>query len=571
MKRNNRNIVFCILAASLLLCFTSCKKDKETEMVTLKLALEQPTDPSNQKVYLDDQKLVCWYTDDEIKIYNGSSASTSPVLNQTATVAQGTNYTAVYPATNSLGTANTVSNGSVTVTIPAVQIFGRGTDGRQNLKDLPMGAYLTSNDASSVPVLMFRNLASLIKVTVENPSTQHPFRVNSIKLTGSVPLHGTYTWNFSQSTNDYSPTMYSTSTTPTYGTEVLLDLNGSANPNNPNDLSGYTFDTIGPNGSKTYFIVVAPFTTASTSFKVEMRGAVLGNYWKGGAAGNYAGEAIKIYTKSFTGLNVTLDRSRIGRINVNRAGYSVSGGFSVEASKVKYFSPGNLAQDYKDKDYVFVHDQFATVGAYNNHKIYLQNKKADIDLFGHTHINAVNTNIIFTFWPNNQYYYEPTGTWNCPTHTHFDYILNHRTSVSNRFAKIKIDSKRGLILFPDVFNMPTWISFTNMNRHSTDFSDVVSNIQWKLLEASGAIFLPTTGQMVAANGSTGYYEGGITSYGEHASDNQDNKIGFYWMRDDNYILIFQHIDLTVGGQYQSFVYVRQNNTLFYQAIRPMRY
>ena len=575
MKRNNRNIVFCFLAASLLLCGTSCKKDKETEMITLKLALEQPTDPSNQKVYLDDQKLVCWYTDDEIKIHNGSSTSTSHVLNQTATVAQGTNYTAVYPAANSLGTANTVSNGSVTVTIPAVQTFERGADGRQNLKDLPMGAYLTSSDAGNVPVLMFRNLASLIKVKVENPSTQHPFRVNSIKLTGSVPLHGTYTWNFSQSTNDYSPTMYSTSTTPTYGTEVLLDLNGSANPNDPNDLSGYTFDTIGPNGSKTYFIVVAPFTTASTSFKIEMRGAVLGNYWKGGAAGNYAGEAIKNYTKSFTGLNVTLDRSRIGRINVNRAGYSVSGGFSVEASKVKYFSPGNLAQDYKESDYVFLHEQFATVGARINHVNYIlgHDNKALIDLFKYTHINDLGNNIVFTYWPNSLPYYEPAGTWNCPTKDQFDYILNSRTG--NKFAKIKIDSKLGLILFPDNFSMPAWISFVNMNRHSTDFSDVVTKVQWKLLEASGAIFLPTTGQMYEGDLSAhgGLHVGNWTSFGESASENQDNKIGFYWMRDNPYwILIFQHMDVSVGGQYQSFVYVRQQtNTNFYQAMRPMRY
>lgn len=579
MKRNNRNIVFFILAASLLLCFTSCKKNKETEMVTLKLALEQPIDPSNQKVYLDDQKLVCWYTDDEIKIHNGSSTSTSQVLNQTATVAQGTNYTAVYPAANSLGTANTVSNGSVTVTIPAVQTYVEGADGRQNLKDLPMGAYLTSNDAGNVPVLMFRNLASLIKVTVENPSSQHPFRVNSIKLTGSVPLHGEYMWNFSQSTNDYSPAMYTSSTSPTYGNEVLLDLNGCANPNDETDLSKYTFDTIGPDGSKTYYIVVAPFTTASTSFKVEMRGAVLGNYWEGSATGNYPGEAIKIYTKSFTGLNVTLDRSRIGTIPVHSTDYSVSGGFSTSSSSdIRYFSPGNLAQDYKELDYVFIHEQFATVGAYYNHVIYVlgHTHQADIDLFPYTAINSLSSNEVFTYWPNNLSYYEPAGTWKCPTYLQFDYILNGRTNISNRFAKIKIDLKRGLILFPDIFTIPNWVSFTNMNRHSTDFTDVITKVQWKLLEASGAIFLPTTGQMyqgdLTAHG--GLFAGSWTSFGDNATQNQDNTIGFYWMRDNspNWILIFQHMDVTVGGQYQSFVYVRQQtNTNFYQAMRPMRH
>ena len=550
-------------------------------MVQLRIALEQPSNPSgSQKVFLDDQNLVNWYgtTDESIRVNNGNTPI--QVHNNTANVGESNTYTAVYPYQNSLGDVNTANNGSVTVTIPAVQTFERGADGRQNLKDLPMGAYLTAAKAADVPVLMFRNLASLIKVTVENPSSQHPFRVNSIKLTGSVPLHGKYTWIFNQSTNDYSPAMYTSYTSPTYGKEVLLDLNGCANPNDQNDLSKYTFDTIGPDGSKTYYIVVAPFTTASTSFKVEMRGAVLGNYWIDGPAGNYPGEAIKIYTKSFTGLNVTLDRSRIGTIPVHSTDYTVSGGFSVASSDVRYFSPGNLSKDYKDNDYVFIHDQFATVGAYNNHMIYIHNTKADIDLFPSSAINDLNNNFVFTYWPNSQPYYEPAGTWKCPKKSDINYVLFLRgSSDTKRYDKINIEGKNGLILFPDGFTLPNWVSFTNVNQSGVGFTDGITKIQWKLLEASGAIFLPTTGQMYAANGSTGYYEGGITSYGERASDNQDNKIGFYWMRDRNtntnslQNLYFQHVIIPVGepnAGTHSAVGFRDVSSAFYQSIRPMR-
>ena len=255
-------------------------------MVTLKLALEQPTDPSaNQKVYLDNQKLVNWYTNDVIVINNGSGTFDASVVNNTANVQAGNGtFTALYPKTTTSGQNNTAGNGTVTVTIPAVQTYVEGSDGMQNLKDLPMAAYLNTSESGVPPVLMFRNLASLIKVTVENPSSSDPFRVNSIKLssTNGVALHGTYKWTFSQSTNNYVPNSFvdKTSTNDpnnTYRSEIMLDLND----NN-------TFDTIGKKGSKTYYIVVAPIQNCS--LRIEVRGAVLGNYWKG-AEGDHRGEA----------------------------------------------------------------------------------------------------------------------------------------------------------------------------------------------------------------------------------------------------------------------------------------
>lgn len=584
MKRNNRNIVFFILAACLLLCSTSCKKEKETEMVTLKLALEQPTDPSaNQKVYLDNQKLVCWYTDDEIKIHNGSSISTSHVLNQTATVAQGTNYTAVYPAANSLGTANTVSNGSVTVTIPAVQTYVEGADGRQNLKDLPMGAYLTSSDASSVPVLMFRNLASLIKVTVENPSSTHPFRVNSIKLssTNGVSLHGTYKWDFSTSSNNSVPVLdVSNSSSPAYGSEVMLDLND----NN-------TFDTIGEEGSKTYYIVVAPIQNCS--LRIEVRGAVLGNYWKGAggnSSGDYNGEAIKIRYKEFN-VGKNLQRCCMGRIKAEfrtGTGYASSGRFTISAIPAyRYFAHGNIAQDNYDRQLILIHDQYATIGSKKNHEGYIPQYQTFVDLFPYHLMNitaGVNTNqdisqhLVFVYYPNNLSYYEPAGTWEFLNYMRLDYILNTR-SVSNninnaRYAKACVNGHNGTILFPDNYRQPNGIAVNNVNTPSANCSENTYSVQkWKLMEAAGAIFLPTTGMMYHGNMT---YIGGVPTGGVYDGirtyfEDQDNSIGYYWVAFDGNFkdFMFSNGNGVFGIQNQGTSNIN-GSSVWYFAIRPVR-
>ena len=572
MKRNNRNIVFCILAASLLLCSTSCKKEKETEMVTLKLALEQPTDPSaNQKVYLDDQKLVCWYgtSDESIRVNNSNTPI--QVHNNTASVEESNTYTAVYPFQNSLGDVNSANNGSVTVTIPAVQTFERGADGRQNLKDLPMGACLTSATDANVPVLMFRNLASLIKVTVENPSATHPFRLNSIKLssTNNVPLHGKYRWDFKNnganvSTNNYSPTTFAAdltdNSTITYRSEIMLDLNGMANPSNPNDLSKYTFDTIGPDGSKTYYIVVAPITTACT-LRVDVRGAVLGDNWEISESnvitGSFNGEAIKIRSKTFSNQTVTLDRSRFGTINVKlrtaSGQYVESGGFSVDANAtptIRYFSPGNVAQDSKDKQLIFIHDQYGSFGSYQSYRGHENgNRQLLIDLFPYYIYNkGAATNItldyhsIFTYYPNSLPYFEPAGTWDLLTQPQFDFILSNNRPVANsynaRYAKACIGGEHnGGILFPDGYVQPDGISINAPNTPTSTFSsNSLTHAQWKLMEAAGAIFLPTTGLVQLwfyyyVNQYTGATS--LVAQGYQYYSNQDNTCGYYWIKNTN--------------------------------------
>ncbi|MBQ9508940.1 MAG: hypothetical protein IJR53_05935 [Bacteroidales bacterium] len=538
MKRNNRNIVFCILAASLLLCFTSCKKEKETEMVTLKLALEQPTDPSNQKVYLDDQRLVNWYTsytynrnifecvggamgphrvDEKIRIINNNDQENlSYVENYTAEVNSGTTYTAVYPATNSLNEDNVVySNGRVKVKIPAVQAFVPGPNNvGQNLVDLPMGAFLNTSQSGVPPVLMFRNLGSLIKVTVENPSISYPFRINSIKLSAdNVNLCGENTWTFNgASSNNTVPTLASSASG---GKEVMLDFN-------------HIYKTIPSGQSETFYIVVAPLNS-TCSLRIQVRGAVVGT-------NGTNSEAIKVHTKTFAAS--TLDRSRIGTINAKlrtgSAGYTKSGDFSVSASNKVYFSPGNIGWGYSlnasnnvvSTWLIFKNlegEQYDALGGAYNQGTY-GNIAAGrfLDLFDYTLSNQIPS--ISTYYPYagaNIYTDpgDPNYTWRNPNQTEMKYVLNTRSvsnSLSARYAKGRIRDKNdnsifhnGLILFPDAYIQPIDVNINNVNDGTKIYSvNSLEYYQWKLMEAAGAIFLPVTGFLQSysnTNIEEGYY------------------------------------------------------------------
>ena len=565
MKRNNRNIVFCILAACLLLCSTSCKKDKATEMVTLKLALEQPTDPSNQKVYLDANKLVNWYTNDVIVINNGSGTFDASVVNNTANVQAGNGtFTALYPKTTTSGQNNTAGNGTVTVTIPAVQTYVEGSDGMQNLKDLPMGAYLTSSDASSVPVLMFRNLASLIKVTVTNPNATYTFRVNSIKLSSSAAnLHGTYTYSFNnRSSNKTVPTVTS-STSPTYGKEIMLDFN-------------HTWTTIAGGSSKDFYLVVAPVSTAS-SFTIDVRGAVVGEAQISGGenVGNNYTEAIKVYSKTLTDANggsssKKLARSIIGKVSANLSSFNVHGGFHVSSSKVSYFSHGNLSVGYNKGRGVYAFtiqgngEQYNSMGSNNSASIRALSISSRsgvfLDLFNKVESGTINSGETHKYFPDPNgsgtgpnifpavstyfpyatanIYSDAVNVWRVPTQSEWNYILGRtsRNPSFGHFAKAVIDGKNGLILFPDVYTNPNGITIAGSsidNNNAVFSSNTLTYAEWKLMEAAGAIFLPTTGRVIRLKFYYPYppypYPGCVYDYGYNSYNlGADDDRGFYW-------------------------------------------
>ena len=520
-----------------LICCASCKKEKETEMVTLKLALEQPTDPSNQKVYLDGQKLVCWYgggysyqyglsvvnVDETIKINNSgnNNNNTYNVENNTIEVPSGSTFTAVYPATTTAGDFNTADAGTVTYFIPAVQTFTPGPNNiGQNLRDLPMAAYLDPSESGVPPVLMFRNLASLIKVTVHNPSTSKPYRLNSIKLssTNGQPLHGKFTYTFSHSTNNTAPgTPTPSGTQPAYNSEVMLDFN-------------HAWETVSPNGSRDFYIVVAPFS--NSSLRIQIRGALLGT----NSADHYSnGSAIQVRTKEYAA-SKSLVRNKIGIFDIKPDqlnGFTISGGFTVASGQVSYFSPGNLSLGHSSKfenTWCFhtgvLGEQYDCWGAVHNATAWgLDDKSGNyLDLFPYTDVQA--TYDVGTYFPINDEYTDE-GLYRCPTYSEWENIITSRAAstvngtANAHYAKAVVNNRNGLILFPDTYIQPSGFTINSINTRNAGYSvNSISLAKWKLMEAAGAVFLPASERIINLNAIQG-------NYGYWADPNSLG-MGYYW-------------------------------------------
>jgi hypothetical protein len=125
------------------------------------------------------------------------------------------------------------------------------------------------------------------------------------------------------------------------------------------------------------------------------------------------------------------------------------------------------------------------------------------------------------------------GGWRTPTADELDYIINTRSAstvsgtTNARYAKAQVNNINGLILLPDVFELPTGITMLNINTGNATASDNTYTIsQWETLENAGCIFLPCSGYR------NGTYMSNINSYGFYSSTTQ---------QDSNYILyLFIH-------------------------------
>lgn len=187
-------IIFSFFAALLALCAVSCQKDQDA--VILNAVIQKVSNDS--KVYINDHTPY-WHNGDQIRINDAdytlqtameNSAQIPDVANST------TGYRALFPAgilTNS--DANINSSSSVTVTLPATQVFEMV--GSHQRVDVPMGAFI---DRGST--LQFHNLCSVVRVYVSNAiNSQLP--ITSITITAeSAYLSGTGTATITGESSD---------------------------------------------------------------------------------------------------------------------------------------------------------------------------------------------------------------------------------------------------------------------------------------------------------------------------------------------------------------------------------
>ena len=163
--------------------------------------------------------------------------------------------------------------------------------------------------------------------------------------------------------------------------------------------------------------------------------------------------------------------------------------FSVSSGTQVIFSPGNL-QLIAANTWQFAAHQWDYFGTsqYDNHR----------DLFGWGAVNETNSDFnSYTWheWGEIPELISALGSgWRTLTKDEWLYLLNSRATTT-RFCKAKVNSKNGLVLFPDSYSHPAGVTaVSNANNGTAPYnSNSWSGQDWAKMEAAGAVFLPAAG------------------------------------------------------------------------------
>ena len=100
--------------------------------------------------------------------------------------------------------------------------------------------------------------------------------------------------------------------------------------------------------------------------------------------------------------------------------------------------------------------------------------------------------------------------WRTLNQEEWNYLLSHHD-----WYMATINNIKGLILLPESYEEPMYISYEN---HNADHSKYKYNLKtWKLIEEQGAVFLPAAGKMA------GYF----SNFGYSAAGSDMNRV-YYW-------------------------------------------
>ena len=88
-----------------------------------------------------------------------------------------------------------------------------------------------------------------------------------------------------------------------------------------------------------------------------------------------------------------------------------------------------------------------------------------------------------------------SNQWRTLTMEEWVYVFNTRNTVSGiRYAKANVNNVNGMILLPDNWDA-NYYSLSNTNTSNASFSsNILTALQWSILEQAGAVFLPAAGQ-----------------------------------------------------------------------------
>jgi len=215
--------------------------------------------------------------------------------------------------------------------------------------------------------------------------------------------------------------------------------------------------------------------------------------------------------------------------------------FSVSADKQVQFSQGNLQYNASTGVWRFAENQYDYVGDRNKNISSTWN--GWIDLFGwgtsgwnsgakaYQPYSTSTTNA--DYYPGNSATTNLTGTyanadwgvynaisnggnakglWRVLTNAEWAYLFNSRNNAANLYGHAVIGNINGMIILPDDFERPYGLSFTpGNNSYITNMYtlNMYTLVEWKAMEANGAVFLPAAGNRYDTSmynvGTYGYY------------------------------------------------------------------
>lgn len=218
-----------------------------------------------------------------------------------------------------------------------------------------------------------------------------------------------------------------------------------------------------------------------------------------------------------------LSANKVYNITRSAAGSSdcLSGVFSVASGKTVKFSKGNLkatldgsgnvtAWSFHDTQYGMVNTAAGTQ-SFTSSSIDLFGWSTSATLYGiNSSKNSNDYSGDFLDWGAAASKNLGYG-WRTLTSTEWTYLLNGRTSVTNRYCKATVNSVPGMVIFPDSYSHPSGpATITSANTTGVDFTtNTWSGDNWTAMETAGAVFLPAAGYRVGTDvysvGVSGYY------------------------------------------------------------------
>lgn len=192
--------------------------------------------------------------------------------------------------------------------------------------------------------------------------------------------------------------------------------------------------------------------------------------------------------------------------------------FSVSATKLIEFAPGNLQYTQSTCKWSFAENQYDTIGNANVVNGALGDK---IDLFGHSSnaiakwgvslsTNDQDYNGTYIDWGTLKIGKYPVNTWRTLTAEEWDYLLNTRANATMLKGVAQVVGVNGVVLLPDNWDASVVGVAFNPGFGLNDFTiNTIDADQWLTMEKAGAVFLPATGMRL---GTTLYFHNEYCQY-----------------------------------------------------------